>query len=112
MIALSTLTFDPDGHVVLRELPDSNTRDLRRRTNRLPTLDGGVSLNDAGFSHGDRTFVVRWRGDDSAVRRLVRLYGRLRVSTRDGVFLAAPEGIRQRNGRENELTLLVLESLT
>lgn len=114
MIALSSVTFDPDGHVLLRELPTSDLDAARRRVNRQATLDGGVAVNDYGFTHGDRTFTVRWvtgRNEYDSVQRLVRLYGRLRVSTRSGVYLVAPDRVIRRN-KEGELTLLVLERLT
>ena len=111
MIAISSLTFDPDGHLVLRELPDSELNDATRRVNRARTLDGGVAINDNGYSHGDRTFRVRWIGDAAPAHRLLRLYGRLRVVTREGVFQAVPESIGRR-GKTHELSLLVVERET
>ena len=114
MIALNAITYDPLGSITLRELPTSNLHDLRRRVNRQRTLDGGVVVNDGGFAHGDRTFTVRWRvlseAQAESVRRMIRLYPQVRVSSKDGMFRAAMQDVAIVGG-EGSLSLLVIERM-
>lgn len=115
MIHLAAINFDPQGHVTLQALSQSDLSGVTRRVNRIQTLDCGVAVNDGGYSAGDRTFRILWRVASAeqygAVQRLVRLYARLRVATAEGVFTAVPERIDMRNG-EGDLTLLITEQLT
>jgi hypothetical protein len=115
MIAIASTLFDLTGHIVLHPLPTSAMDEIRRRNNRVSTLDGGVAVNDAGHSPGDRTFRVRWRvrneAELRAVKRMVRLYSTVIVSRQDGVFLAAPSSVDQRRG-EGELELMIIEELS
>ena len=112
MIHLSALLYDPLGHVAIQALQSSEINDIERRVNRAKTLDGGVTINDGGYSAGDRTFRVRWRVGNEAelrkVQRLVRTYALLTISSREGVFIAAPQSVRERNG-VGDLTLLIKE---
>jgi hypothetical protein len=111
MIGLSAPLYDPDGAIGLQEMASSELYNLTRRVNRTKTLDGGVAVSDGGHSAGDRNLVVRWRvrgeAQYRAVQRLARLYPRLTVATREGVFEVAPESVQLRSG-EGELRLLVL----
>ena len=115
MIAITSINFDPDGHIVLRELASSDLGGVSRRVNRVATLDGGAAINDGGYTAADRTFRIDWAitsaAQFAAVQRMVRVYPRLRVHTADGVFVAAPESVNEQNG-EGQITLLVLEELT
>lgn len=115
-ITISALTFDPLGSVTLQPLPSSDIDTLRRRVSRIETLDGGVALNDFGYTDGDRTLQIEFRPRDQAqedqIKRLLRLHGRVRVSTRDGVYLAAPESYARSRGANASLKLLLLQKLT
>ncbi len=111
MIVISTPLFDDRGVMRIDELADSETGAVARRVNRVQTLDGGAVVNDSGHSPADRTFRIRWRADDdsyAAAARLVRLYPELRVSTRDGYFIGAPEQVERIDGVAT-LTILILE---
>jgi len=113
MIAISAPTYDTAGSIRIQELPSSDTDTVRRRVNRVRTLDGGVVVNDGGFAHGDRDLLIRFKPTQAqfdAVQRLVRLYPQLDVSTRDGVFRCAPNTLETRNG-ETTLALLVIERM-
>jgi hypothetical protein len=114
MIGLSSLLFDPDGALRIEESPDSELSELRRRVSRVRTLDGGVAVNDTGYSAGDRDLVVRWQirnaGDYGAAQRLVRVWPRLLVTLREGAFVVAPDSVRAR-GKIGEIRLLVLEQV-
>ena len=106
MISISAPTYDPSGVVRIQDAPASDMDTVRRRVNRVRTLDvnvnSGVTVNDGGFTHGDRDFAVRWRpksqAEYGAAKRLVELYPQLIVSTRQGVFRCAPVSIETRNG--------------
>jgi hypothetical protein len=112
---LSTPTFDPAGYIEIDVADAQAPSDIKRRVNRTPTLDGGAAINDFGFSDADRTIELRWqnlsRSTDDAVSSMVQSYQLLQVSTRDGVFLAAPELYAPRND-ESSLRLLVIEKLS
>ena len=87
---------------------------MRRRTNRVATLDGGAAFNDFGFSEADRTIELKWWPADAEtealVARLVRLSSFVQVSMPDGIWLAAPEAYTP-GARESRLTLLVSSKL-
>jgi len=54
-VVLSALTFDPLGVVALDVDPAQVFGDIRRRMNRVATLDGGAVFNDFGYSEADRS---------------------------------------------------------
>lgn len=115
LATISALVFDFSGYIELDLLPSYTDGEVRRRVNRSPTLDGGAVVADGGFSHGDRTLQMRWKRVDSvleeAVARMVATYATMVVSTRAGVFLAAPETYNP-TADESELRLLVLSKLS
>lgn len=93
---LSAQIFDPLGHVQIPVTVESfRLAEVRRRVNRVATLDGGVATNDGGFSDGDRVFRLSWQNTDQtidvAVSRLLQLYERATLSTAAGVFDVALE---------------------
>jgi hypothetical protein len=114
LAALSTVTWDPAGHIVIDALSDSSIGETRRRVNRIATLDGEVALNDRGYSEGDRTVELKWRPasatDEAVIDRLVRTYTRLILSIRAGCYLVAPEIYTP--GEESKLRLLVVSKLS
>lgn len=115
LIHLSTTTFDLDGALSIDVLPESDFGETRRRMNRIATLDGGVVTNDFGATDGDRTIRLTWQrmadADEALMARLVRLYSRLRLSCKDGLYLVAPESYKA-SSATSVMTLLVVENLT
>jgi hypothetical protein len=115
LACLSSLTFDLDGFIEIKASDRMTSGDTRRRVNRIATLDGGVAVNDFGFTDADRTINMVWqptsRAIEDAVDRMVQLYDRVHVSTRAGVFLAAPETYTP-GAAESRLRLLVIEKLS
>ena len=113
MISLSTPTFDIDGFVSFEPDEDSPP-EMFRRVVRARTLDGGVAINDSGYSDGDSTLDYTWqtvsRGHTDAVAYLFKNYRLLTVSTPEGVYLAAPQAFDPGQD-ESSLTLLVKERL-
>jgi len=111
---LSAPTFDPLGFIQIELLPDTVSPEKRRRTNRIPTLDGGAAFNDFGYADADLQIDLLWRPNataDAAVDRLIQLYGVVTVSTRDGVFSAIPD-LYVPGADRSSLRLLVLERLS
>ena len=115
LVYLSSTTFDVDGAIEINALETSDFGEIRRRMNRIATLDGGVVFNDFGATDGDRTISLQWTPQDAAseaqIARLVRLYQRLRISCPEGVFLVAPESYKSTQNLST-LTLLIAEKLT
>lgn len=115
LATIAAPTYDLSGFIEFELLPDSIFIDAPRRVNRVKTLDGGAVVNDGGFSEADRTITLRWQPTspafEAAVDRMVRLYPLLNVSTRLGVYSAAPE--RYTPGPdESALVLLPLRKLS
>lgn len=115
ILSLSSPTFDPEGALILHPSPDSQLADRARRVTRTATLDGGAAIHDAGYSVADRTLtivlVLPSAPTVAALQRLLRLYGRLTVTTPEAVFLAVPERLFV-GAEEATLTLLVLAQLS
>lgn len=91
MISLSTITFDMAGNIIFRnELLNSNTTSVSRRLTRTKTLDGGVVLQDKGFSHGDRTFSFlipnAIQTDVERLYYIISTYSEIYLVTSDGFF--------------------------
>jgi hypothetical protein len=116
MIAsLASTTFDLEGNVILRMAERSTVFAQSRRVTRSKTLDGGVSLSDLGFSHGDRTMIVKSKisskAEYEAVQYLFSNYPTLILSIDEGAFLGSISGIDLRND-ELLITFLPTEKLT
>jgi hypothetical protein len=108
---LSSTTWDTAGFVELNVKDSVTAGDTRRRIARVATLDGGVTVNDGGFTDSDRVLELTWTpssaSSESAVARLVRLYQQANISTRDGVFVCALESYTP-GADESRLRALVL----
>jgi hypothetical protein len=94
-VILSTKTYDLDGFL---EITLEGSREaLLERTRRAvvtPTLDGGVAVQDGGFTHGDRTIDVRMqptRTELTTLTYLIETYSQLNCSLRDGFYTAVPQ---------------------
>jgi hypothetical protein len=113
-VNITTLEFDLLGSVTIPAKPDSDIRALQRRVNRTPTLDLGVAINDRGFTHGDRTFTLRWqprRDVNERVRYIIETHSRVRVTTDEGQFEAALGPYTEGRG-ESSLQLLIINKVS
>jgi hypothetical protein len=112
MIGLATLQYDPEGALLLNELPSgTNFGQITRRVSRRATLDGGAAFEDRGSYVADREIRVELRPDPTlgdTLGRLVETYRWLLISTPDGVFLVAPNRAELHSDRFR-LTFLVSE---
>lgn len=110
-VSVSSIAFDLTGYAGIDPLNDSDYGVMIRRSNKVQTLDGGVSVNDYGYTDGDRAFEVRLIPDaetDAALRYLVEYHSLVNVSTKEGFFIAIP--IAYEPGTEHAtLTLSITE---
>ncbi len=75
---------------------------------RTQTLDGGVEIEDGGFTHGDRTFRVVVAASEAILvqlRFLVDTFPLLHCALAEGMFCTAPQSLSYVNG---QATLLLL----
>lgn len=88
MIAISTPTYDLNGHIVIHEDVTTLYPELRRRATRTATLDGKSSIADMGYSDSDGTFIVTLTdaGLTEQLERLIKTYPLLYLSSKKGVF--------------------------
>lgn len=113
MITITPINFDPAGPLVIRQAPRTAHGEWGRRANRVATLDGGVAVNDFGFSEGDRTVVVQWRcsrSQEARAKAIVSVHRLVRLSTTDGSFEAVPQRFTRKN-LDASLTLLITRRL-
>lgn len=106
---LSAPVFDLSGYVEIHT-DDHPDRDTTRRVNRVLTLDGGVAINDGGYSDGDLTFELEWKSEvevNAAVLRMLQIYPRAVLSTRSGVFEVVLETYRLNAGTSRLVCLPV-----
>lgn len=92
-IYISTPTFDLEGALCLKALPSSDFGEYVRRGSKVATLDGGVSAQDFGYTDSDREFRLSLKptaAQDRTLKRLVKSYATVRVSTQEGVYDATP----------------------
>ena len=111
---LASSTYMEDGGFILTPLPNSDLRAAERRVSRVRTLDGGVVLNDSGFSHGDRTLRIRISSSRALWDRLWALFrtaATVTLSLDDGCYRGALSGITEAEGRI-ELNILVREKIS
>ena len=114
MIAISTQTFDLDGHVVLAPLPGTEIHSIRRRVQVAVTLDADVASEDQGYVVGDRRLNIVVRNTPEtwdALRYLVANYQRLSCSTYEAIFDCRPMNL-DRDDEEIRFTLLPLRTLS
>jgi hypothetical protein len=115
LIAISTADFNPLGHVLLDALESSNRDVIGRRVTRRATLDGGVTIIDGGFAHGDRTMTFEWeptgREEFEQVQDMMIVSGRVVLATIDGVFDARIEQMQQSQAGAR-ITLLIESKLS
>lgn len=94
MLTITAPIFDIEGHETIASPEPAGLAGFERRNSRVATLDGGAAINDFGYSDADRTLDIRWKpssqGQVDNIARMVKAYGRLIVSCREGCFIGAP----------------------
>ena len=114
-VNISAKTFDISAVMEINTLPENTQGAMARRANRVATLDGGVSLNDMGYSHGDRDIQLIYKSvsdtHDTIARRLVELHSRVILSMPEGCFEAVPEAFEAVANR-NTFSLLIVDKIS
>jgi hypothetical protein len=94
MISFSAPEYNPIGALIIHREPEDLFAAQRRAT-VTPTLDGGVSVYDTGYSVADRTIRLRLKKPTlmqiGALSYLIQLYPRLIISTRAGCYRGLAE---------------------
>lgn len=115
LATIAATVFDFSGYIEIDLVPAYTDGEVRRRVNRVTTLDGGAVVNDGGFSDADRTLTLRWTpasaDAEAAIERMLQTYQTIHTSVPSGVFLAAPESYT-RGTDQSTLRLLVLSKLS
>lgn len=115
MIAITTVTFDLAGVLLLNKVKQP-APEIMRRVSRTKTIDGGVVIQDSGLSHGDRTFVVTISDlSQEIVDRvfyLIQAYSEIHIATEEGFFLGSLERFFTKSTGEGRLTILVKDKLS
>ena len=112
MIAISKLTQDTNGALIINELNNSSLYDGTARVSRTATLDGGVVIDHSGFVAGDRTLNVNCvlsATEDEILTGLFESETFIYVSTKHGFYKAAIERLSG-DGGNRQLTILLKEA--
>lgn len=104
MIALSSLTFDTQGLLIIESPGRGSSIDFAdRRVTKTALTDGTVNIYDGGFSEGDATWQVvvdrATEAEVDAIRRFTTLIADVRFVSRHGSFHAVVSRYRYENGR-------------
>jgi len=115
MIAISTLIYNLNGHIVLNESPKSVIPNITRRVNRAATLDGKAAISDLGHSVSDGTYIIKVFGVSPETRNklkaIVESYSLVRLSTRQGCMLGVIKSINVED-EPMEFVFLVQEQVS
>lgn len=114
MIGIFSQTSDPNGSIVIPVHPDSRIRRGSRRVTRTKTLDGGVVLNDEGFSHGDRDLDIVTEYCESTwnvLWNLVQNHSQVIFTLFEGIFSGVIERIEEDEGLIR-ISVLIKEKLS
>lgn len=108
---ISTQLYDLNGWVYLDrvKLSNSNMRSMQRRVTRNKTLDGGVYIDDLGYSHGDRTVTISTDVDatiESTLDNIIQNHALIWLSIADGIYTAAIQSVTKRAGSVSMSILL------
>jgi len=109
VIAISKITQDSGGAIVLQERKGSKLYDGRARVSRAATLDGGVVIDHQGYVAGDRTLNLKVElsaAEESALKTLFENETLIYVSTADGFFSGAIESLSGDGGVLDVVILL------
>lgn len=101
LIALSKITQDAAGALLIDADYNSKIYDATARVSRLGTLDGGVVIDHQGVVTGDRSIVVRCRlseADEAIVRALFENETFIHIVTEGGFYTGVIQRIAGDNG--------------
>lgn len=93
-VILSTPSYDPDGYLSLHvEETTRGLQDWERRATVIPTLDGGVVVDNLGVFDAGRVIDLTVFVDDDIAGLLSiigKAYPLLQLATEEGLFSVVP----------------------
>lgn len=118
MISICARSFDLLGDFLFTnyyiDVSRGDVDAITRRVTRTKTLDGGVYINDNGYTASDKkvavTIMHQTRENSLLLRDLVANHGEVTVSRNDEVLLCVPESYNY-NGGNVQMKFLAKESL-
>jgi len=102
MISISMTTFNTSGHVTIMDTSNCNFGKKPARVSRVATLDGGAVIIHSGVSHGDKTFILDSRineTQETAINYIHNNATSVLVSCSEGVFLGAISDLETYKGK-------------
>jgi hypothetical protein len=108
MISISTFLLDDAGVLIAPEFTSSEFEGLSRRVQKTATLDGGVDVQDLGYTDLDRPVSIDVpcsRAVYDQLKYLIANYSELGLSTRAGFNTVALKSVK----RNDEKITLVFE---
>jgi len=106
MIGISTQLYDVEGefYFYAEDLLTNSltTADVVKRLSKVRTLDGGVFIDDAGYSPGDVDLVVTVRDPSRELylrlKRVFVYHSFVVVTSAEGNFLCVPFALKMSSG--------------
>jgi len=90
MIGISSVSYDPNGFVMLKEDVNTSIPVFSRRVSKTATLDGNSVVSDLGYSASDGDFSVEVsnisKEEIDTLIYLIKTYSVLRLSSNIGSF--------------------------
>lgn len=120
-IGISTQVFDLNGH---RYFPGGDLDGIgtaknvagSRRVSKTATLDGGVTIYDAGYAAGDRELQLKIKDVSATVRAFLeyiyKTYGLVTMTTEEAAFTVVPYDIKIENSGGLTMSFMVVSQLS
>jgi len=108
MISITSINYSTRNELIIDNLPNSKIDEGNRRANRSSTLDGGSVVNDFGFSHSDRQFIIKFnptKAQHDLAIDFIQNDNLIYISLADGFYEAVPF---KYSLFKNEMTLTIL----
>ena len=106
MISICARTFDLLGDFLFTnyyiDIASDDIDSISRRVTRTKTLDGGVYINDNGYTASDKevaiTIMYQTKAQSLLLRDLVANHGEVTISRNNEVLLCVPERYTYNSG--------------
>lgn len=113
MFIISAALFDTAGILFIHHpLSNSSWKSRSRRVERSALTNGGVYIDDRGYTDGDRTITIEARctADDFFIAtRLLELHPRLFIATPDNELLHAAPQTLTNSGATLQMQFMAVE---
>jgi len=98
MISITSTSADPSGALIIDALPSSDIDTKSARISRSQTLDGGVYINNSGFSDGDRTLRISAKlmtDQADKLTHIINNFNLVCISMSDGFYTGAIQFVKK-----------------